>query len=394
MRARCASSCRRCSSCSPPLVAEAPLLVGLAPALLRLPALAGLDVALHLRLATAAPVPLALVLARAALGLAPLHLVVAADLGQVVAIAPRLDPVLPQPAFVRPGDPDLVAMAGVAPHRNRRAHVGAKVGGDVVAADVGCQHAARGDEAPVRLGHVRVVVVTRRRPADGAVALPPLHPCRSPHGVRPPDPAIDPHPAPVVIGRPAERIGRHPGETVVRVFPVAVRIRHVAGRRWREHPAVLRVVVPAAVRRELVVEDLDRRDVRARHVDGDVAVGRLGIGRRRRRGLGRRWQRRRLGGHGRRLHVARLWVGRLGRLRRIGVRLRGLRRLRVGLRLRRWRVVRLDVAAECRRDQQGQQEFRAHGGGTFRWGPNMGRTDLRLHSRQISGPGCNGDRAC
>jgi hypothetical protein len=181
---------------APLLLHHAALLLRLLPARLVLTLLAGLQIAPESIVLPAPCVPVALVLVRAPLRLAPLLVVVAADLDQVGALAPLLDPVPLQPGVVGTGDPGLVAVAHVAADGHGAAQVVADVRRDVVARDIGREQAGRADEAPRRLRHVRVVGVTGRRPADVAVALAPLHPGRTPRRVRAPDPAVGPYQRP------------------------------------------------------------------------------------------------------------------------------------------------------------------------------------------------------
>ena len=75
-----------------------------------------------------------------------------------------------------------------------------------------------------------------------------------------------------MIGRPAKRIVGDPEQTVVGVLPVAVRVREVARLRRHEHPTVRFVVVPGAVRIELIVEDIEIPDDVTADVDVDVEV--------------------------------------------------------------------------------------------------------------------------
>jgi hypothetical protein len=183
-----------------------------------------------------------------------------------------------QEVLARARDPRTVAVAMVAPHRLRVLHVGAVIARDVVPVHVTRGQVPRGHEPPGVLGHVRVAVVEARRcPADDVVADAPLHPRRSPARVGAPHPAAAPDPAAVVRGRPAERLVRHPGPAVVRVCPVPVRVRDVVVALRREHVAVVRVVVPLAVRVERVVEDGDVWNFATRRLRGHVEVLRTGI---------------------------------------------------------------------------------------------------------------------
>ncbi len=235
------------------------------------------------------------------------------------------------------------------------------------------------------LGDDGVVGVARGRPAHVAVALAPLHPGRAPRRVGAPDPAVRPHPAAVVIGRPPERIGRLPRVPVVGVRPVAVRIGNVRRRRRREDPAVRRVAVPAAVRREVVIEDVDRRDVVTRHPDVHGVVDRARVDRRARwRGRGRRG-RRRLPDPPRllRVRLRRRWL--LGRRRLCLVVRRGRGRLSLagwsGLRGR-W-VVRPDITAEATAENQQLGDVCcAHAERPFRMRTPLRRPVVGSHSEQ------------
>src|SRR4029079_1283907 len=137
--------------------------------------------------------------------------VVAAEATRIEGLAPRLHAVAAQPVVARAADPGLVSVPQIALHWNRAAQVATDVRGDVVAGNVRGEKAGRADEPPGRVGDVGVVGEARRRPADVAIALAPLHPGRTPPRPRPPHPAVRPDPAPVVIGRPSEGIGRLPG---------------------------------------------------------------------------------------------------------------------------------------------------------------------------------------
>ena len=182
-----------------------------------------------------------------------------------------------QPVIAGSGHPRAIAVAMEAPQRPGVAHVGRVVRRRVVAAQIARREVRGRNEPPVVVRNVRIhLVVAERRPADVAIADAPLHPRRSPPRVRTPHPAVPPDPPPVVIGGPPERILRDPVESVVGVRPVPVRVRDVARHGRHEHVPVRGIVVPAAIRLELIVEDLDVGDFAAGGGGRNVDVHRIG----------------------------------------------------------------------------------------------------------------------
>ena len=135
----------------------------------------------------------------------------------------------------------------------------------VVARDVDVEHAVAGSSATNR----SAAGSRRRRPVVASGAQPNCSRSRAtrprtvPTRIRHPDPApvrLRVRPAAVVRRRPRERLGRDPDEPEVACTPSA---RPYTGRTLvaRDvHPADIRLVDPDAVRRELIVEHVDRFD--------------------------------------------------------------------------------------------------------------------------------------
>jgi hypothetical protein len=196
-----------------------------------------------------------------------------------------VDPVIAQVVGTRAGHPPAIAAvaAVVVPHRVRVGVVPIDVAVvRVVAMQVVRCQVWEADEVPrIRWDVVIELVVAHRRPADVVVRRAPLHPRRPPRRVGTPHPRASPDPATVVVGCPAEWVERVPHPAEVREGPVAVRVRRVVRNARDEHVAVDRVVVPRAVRRELIIEvrligdwtaRRYRRDVRVRRTDVRVVV--------------------------------------------------------------------------------------------------------------------------
>jgi hypothetical protein len=109
---------------APLLLHEPALLFSLPPAHLVVTLLAREHVTPELLVLPPPRLPLALVLQRAALRLAPLLIVVASVLARIDVFAARLHPIAGQPVLVRAGRPGLVAAVPVTPHGGRAAQEG------------------------------------------------------------------------------------------------------------------------------------------------------------------------------------------------------------------------------------------------------------------------------
>ena len=244
---------------APLLLRQLTLFLGDPALVIALAALALLELALNLLFAATSLIPFPLPSVCPPLGFGAALWIEPAELERRRGLACDAYSVSAEPALARAGDPRVVVVAVVSYDWHTAAKIGSNVAADVARLEIEREEVRCSDEPPVVFRNVGVGRVAHRGPPNPAIAKAPIHPCRSPLGVRGPHPAVGPDPAAIVIGCPTECIGRHPDQSSVGIFPAAVAVRNIIGLRRNKHPTVGLVVVPRAVRIELIVKYVERR---------------------------------------------------------------------------------------------------------------------------------------